>query len=171
MTKDKRTNGRKNQCVGHNWSVDKLTKRYKKYVDNGNSEHVSVVTDLSSPAPYTPCFQWKGSTQNGYAVVSRGHGKSKLRVHILSARLKHGRFPDHSEVTSHLCHNKLCVNPDHLVIEKIKANNARIGCIGYFEDDDTGNVFCVCQHSPRCLVRDAVNFTGQEPFKLEVVPK
>ena len=112
------------------------------------------------------CWIWQGSTQNGYPSVSRGHAKSKVKIHMLALYMATGQLPEPREVSSHLCHNKLCINPDHLVIESIVANSRRNGCICSMIDD-RGNQWNLCPHEPRCLRRDTANLNGFTPTIIE----
>jgi len=79
----------------------------------------------------------------------------RISVHVL-ALVAAGRAPPVSPpprhptstkqafwVASHLCHNKSCTNPDHLIWEPNWANRQRDGCIG-------GNV---CVHVPYKCIR------------------
>jgi len=70
------------------------------------------------------CIYWTGITNNaGYGFVgfvwdenhtkpNRNHGM--MTVHRLAFMLEHDRLPAKRNV-NHTCHNKLCVNPAHLV--------------------------------------------------------
>ncbi|MGP9528593.1 HNH endonuclease [Glutamicibacter sp. AOP5-A2-18] len=66
------------------------------------------------------CWIWKGPVKpNGYATVSM-HGKNWY-VHRLSYALEYGSIPDGLEL-DHICHNRKCVNPDHLQAVTHKQN-------------------------------------------------
>ena len=71
------------------------------------------------------CTEWTGVTSNiGYGFIGftyadgvlapsgRKHGM--MTTHRLAFMVHHGRAPGQRNV-NHTCHNKLCVNPDHLV--------------------------------------------------------
>lgn len=78
----------------------------------------------------------------GYAQVSvKGVADKKVLAHVLAFWVAHGPFlaADGLDV-SHLCHNPLCVNPEHLVRESKEANQRRKGCPG------TIRCPCPCGH-------------------------
>ena len=102
------------------------------------------------------CVLWIGS-RDGH-----GYGKKKLkwpdlevqkveRVHRVAYCLKNRliRLPHTDEEgtlldVSHIYHNKLCINPDHLVLETHHFNMSRIHC--HFSGT------CSLEHSPPCLL-------------------
>lgn len=70
------------------------------------------------------CWIWCGGTQSrGYGSATDGTGKSML-AHRASWELHRGAIPD-GQTVDHLCHNKLCVNPEHLELVPLRVNCAR----------------------------------------------
>lgn len=65
------------------------------------------------------------------------------------------------ETVSHLCHNNLCHNPKHLVVEDLDVNKARNGCPG-----PTGG----CQHVPKCLMQGPFATNGDNPGIIPNIP-
>lgn len=64
-------------------------------------------------------------------------------THIVLAH--HGCYPPHSCAQgSHICNNRYCVNPDHLIWQLPWDNCSRNGC-HYF------NYFDECPHDPPCI--------------------
>lgn len=68
----------------------------------------------------SPCDEWVGRVQSaGYGVIYRpvsryGRGDGKLLlVHRVVYEEEVGPIPPGMQV-HHTCHNKLCINPDHL---------------------------------------------------------
>lgn len=63
-------------------------------------------------APPHACWEWLGSrTDAGYSQLKvKGRG---VYVHRLSYEMHNGSVPE-GLVVRHTCHNRTCVNPDHL---------------------------------------------------------
>lgn len=94
----------------------RLSKQFQKYIADENS-----------------CRTWRGRTDAyGYGEMQfqfRGV-RLCLKVHRVVYALAH---PDVSLANvacdiSHLCHNRLCVNPEHLSPEPHSINNNRLVC-------------------------------------------
>ena len=77
------------------------------------------------------CKLWSGTQRNGYGILEfRFRGKKiKIPVHRLAYYLHnncHQLSPDIH--VSHLCHDKLCCNVEHLSYEPQRINNKRQTC-------------------------------------------
>lgn len=75
-----------------------------------------------------------GSNGYGFIRVSWPEEGSKVeRVHrvalMVEMRLTRSQFPGANLEVSHLCHEKLCVNPMHLSLEPHATNQERIHCM------------------------------------------
>lgn len=90
----------------------------------------------------------KSGRSNDYRQV-RFKG-TKYYVHNVAAwykiRLQQLPIPDVKLEVSHLCHQRLCYNPKHLVFEDGLQNKSRLCCELYKE---VNGYFC--PHSPTCL--------------------
>jgi hypothetical protein len=93
-------------------------------------------------------FSLDSITDDGYGffmISFRGRPRKKIRVHRLAyiAHLTEALTPD--QHVSHLCHNKLCTNLEHLLLEsqKQKINNRR----NYCKNRDK----CNRRHYPYCI--------------------
>ena len=150
---DRRRLGRNNQCVLHECTDAQLAEMWKTAQSSLQSENEDG------------CRFWTGSTANGYPSLSRGHAKSKIRVHILSVFMQRKELPGSSEVCSHLCHEKLCCNPNHIVIESIIENSRRNRCLCKLQMPD-GTSWNLCPHEPRCLKIDRSNLGEFTPSLL-----
>jgi len=74
----------------------------------------------------TGCFVWVGAVfnHNGHKRPRiRRNYKDKYAVNFICDELK-GPLPK-GLTRSHICKNKLCVNPDHIVYETLQENVAR----------------------------------------------
>ena len=59
----------------------------------------------------TDCILWTGAQTNGYGTG--WNGTRTEQAHRLAYRAAYGEIPDGYHV-HHECHNRLCVNPEHL---------------------------------------------------------
>lgn len=83
------------------------------------------------------CVLWKGGVgSNGYGFIRVSwpeEGSKVERVHrvalMVEMRLTRSQFPGANLEVSHLCHEKLCVNPMHLSLEPHATNQERIHCM------------------------------------------
>jgi hypothetical protein len=150
---DKRRFGRKNITVLATLSEVEAADAWSK------ARHCVQITELG-------CHVYTGSNQNGYPSLSRGHAKSKIKLHMLAYFVAHDVYPASDQVVSHLCHNKMCINKDHLVIESISKNSRRNGCLHRLATES--GAWNLCPHQPRCLARDVGNLPGE--FAPTVVP-
>ena len=69
------------------------------------------------------CIIWGGNT-SGYAPMQYGvltFRNGRRGAHRVAYELKHGTIPRGMDV-DHLCHTRLCVNPDHLRLATRKQN-------------------------------------------------
>ena len=105
------------------------------------------------------CCLWNGPVYDRRITTSYGrcrnpfqcqnlnqNKKSHLKVHkLLYMCMNHVTcLPENMEV-SHLCHNKLCIRSDHLVLETHAQNMMRITC--------KNNGWCTEAHGgPTCLL-------------------
>lgn len=108
------------------------------YQDKGRDEFPGSGTYLKlrdkllkqiADVPETPCKIWTGSlTTAGYAgnVSKAVRGKSKeLCAYQIACEQQNGPRPVGAQA-SHLCHNKLCYEPSHLIWETAKQNQHRV---------------------------------------------
>lgn len=97
------------------------------------TEREQLLAAILKNTEITPkCHIWKSKPDKcGYGrlyFTFRGVRKSFL-VHRLKYFLENsGNFISPAEQVSHLCHNKLCVNPTHLSLEPDKINKRRNVC-------------------------------------------
>lgn len=61
---------------------------------------------------------------------------------------------------SHLCHRQSCCRPDHLTLEDHNTNVSRNGCSAYLLNTETGELYCVCKHTPNCITQ--INFSRND---------
>lgn len=68
------------------------------------------------------CWNWTGSSvQNGYGKFYLGGVRREVLSHRLSIEWANGPIPEGMDV-DHKCHNRACVNPDHLRLTTRKQN-------------------------------------------------
>jgi len=88
-------------------------------------------------------------TNKGYCQPSL-LGKKPMVLHRISYIAQYGSPAANLEI-SHLCHNSLCCNPDHLFAEPGLLNNARKGCAVWVtcphqHPDQLQHIVWVCSH-------------------------
>jgi hypothetical protein len=85
-------------------------------------------------APNASCHMWTAAHSGDYGVMKvqwPGCKKKLGYAHRISFILSHlNAFPTYNPVNniSHLCHNPLCVNPEHLSHEPYTVNARRKNC-------------------------------------------
>ena len=109
------------------------------------------------------CWLFTGSNNtDGYGQVfvkpnSKLHMKGRsaqqaLLLHILSYLSLRSSDFDTKHHISHLCSNRSCFNPEHLVAEDARQNNSRKGCPGNISCSECGKPAYSCPHQPNCIV-------------------
>lgn len=157
---DQRSLGRSNLPVVSAWSHEERILFWREHKGKR-----TILLNDQEPIPFSECHIWTGSVNNGYPVVSMGHGVSKPKMHHLAVYYATGSLPTSKQVVAHLCNRKLCINPLHLAVVTTGNNSARIGCPLYFQAPNSQDVWITCPHTPRCLRRDTDNLTDYEPYK------
>ena len=102
------------------------------------------------------CILWSGSCdRHGYGrktVTWCTTGKLKVELAHIVAYMLHKKLTELPRTNdagdlmdiSHRCHEKLCINPDHLVLEPHSQNMLRDACFR------RGS--CTMEHSPPCIL-------------------
>ena len=106
------------------------------------------------------CMTTTASTNtDGYSQVwfkpkslEKDSGRSSQKAFLLHiiAFIAFNEVYDPGMHVSHLCDNRRCFNPKHLVQESPQVNNSRKNCLGEIHCA-RGHVHPVCRHQPRCI--------------------
>jgi Zinc-binding loop region of homing endonuclease len=84
--------------------------------------------EVTVNAGMSPCWTYtsfRGLGPNNRAIVRFGREKPTTNYRLTCDLVK-GRLPE-GVTCSHICHNPLCANPDHVVYETLRENMARKG--------------------------------------------
>lgn len=100
------------------------------------------------------CIIHRGHRMNGYPVTSvrlSRNGSAKIALHQLAILQGDWESPivEKGMTASHLCHNPMCIRPEHLCTETIHQNSSRNHCQSWIRVD--GKLYHVCPHEPKCL--------------------
>lgn len=100
------------------------------------------------------CWIDQGLHQNSYPSASYSHTAANIQVSHLALRVTNGVVPHkvNRETASHLCHNKSCIRPDHIIIESVGQNGRRNGCLAFVKCGNCQTRINACGHTPRCLL-------------------
>ena len=73
------------------------------------------------------CVIWGGSKNgSGYGkLLATYEGEQHTYAHRLSYRIHHGEIPEGMHI-DHICHEKSCINPDHLRLASNKQNHENL---------------------------------------------
>lgn len=82
----------------------------------------------------TGCVLYTGTlNESGYGIMSYG-----LLAHRFSYAMAHGQLPQKGRTVSHICHNRNCVAPAHLISESQKDNVGRSAKLGRVRGPSNG---------------------------------
>lgn len=88
-----------------------------------------ALLDRVGPESSSGCWPWIGAfTQNGYGTYTVSANRS-VRAHRAIFMLHHRRPIQDGMTLHHVCENRACVNPGHLV-EMTQEENQRVGAFG-----------------------------------------
>jgi len=113
--------------------------------------------DTESP---NGCWNWTGKIHSrcGYGMMSMGSTEAgEAYAHRVSYVVFRGEIPEGS-IIDHRCHNRACVNPDHLRLSNLKLNNenraganknSKSGARGVYPNKKTGRWEVQITHNRR----------------------
>lgn len=76
------------------------------------------------------CILWTGQQKFGYGILEFRFRRQKVKLRVHRVRMYIHTSCTHmgDNHVSHLCHNKLCINIEHLSCEPASINNRRQVC-------------------------------------------
>ncbi|KAJ5933305.1 zinc-binding loop region of homing endonuclease-domain-containing protein [Penicillium verrucosum] len=92
----------------------------------------------------------KPTKRNGYIQLS-WKGANKFAVMQQVVLWATGRQARAGEDASHLCHQKQCVNGDHVIPEAKQLNQVRKGCRVWVDCNHCERKIFLCCHEPPCI--------------------
>ncbi len=102
------------------------------------------------------CWEWQGSKcSDGYGNFTTHHKGKTYKAHRYSYEQIVETVPE-GMVLDHICHNRSCVNPDHLRVVTRKQNGENrlgpridntTGFLGVHLNKKTGKYYCVVAHN------------------------
>jgi len=135
-------------------AVDRITlEKATELWDRYRAE--AVVEDNGHPHDESlHCWILDKHLQNGYPVASYSRTEANIPVSHLALRVTLGESPHHAkrQTASHLCHNKRCIRPEHIIIESIGLNGRRNGCLAFVTCGGCGAKTNACGHEPVCIL-------------------
>jgi len=133
----------------------------QEQVESLYNKMVNFSFETNSTGAETKCVEFKTGLQGvgtvtpkGYIQIGLSKVKSKFFAHQIAYAAKHGvdKLPtDRIMHISHLCHNKRCINPNHLTLEKDSVNRSRNYCLYKVWCENCEEQMLVCNHVPPCL--------------------
>lgn len=111
----------------------------------------------------------KESKENGYVQVSWA-GVNKFAVLQEVVVWANGSYVRAGEDASHLCHQKKCLNLQHIIPEEKQRNQARKGCRVWVDCNHCEKKIFVCFHEPPCI-KYCAGYRDHEHFLSEGICK
>lgn len=109
------------------------------------------------PDSRADCWEWQSTlNDNGYGRFSTDGGK--IAAHRFAYEVVHGPIAD-GLVIRHMCHNRRCCNPNHLLAGTAK-DNAK-------DAMDAGRFSLGTVNGNAKLTPDAINYIRQNPDKMK----
>ena len=137
-------------------------RRWLKYGDPNGGNWIPSGTDRfwSKVSKSSSCWEWNST------INDRGYGVYRLdgrmvRAHRLAYEMRVGSIPE-GLVLDHTCHNRSCVNPDHLRPVTNKQNIEHRN--GPNRDNKTSGILGVSWHKRKKLWRTSVTHHGTRHY-------
>lgn len=134
---------------------------YNEEIGNQRAKSIIQKKRSESSTNNKDCWLFEGSKNtDGYAQVFMkpnsclkfvGRKAQKAFLLHIVAQLSKSEQNQTTDNVSHLCNERACFNPDHLVNESPKNNNSRKGCPGTIFCNHCSMISYICPHSPECI--------------------
>lgn len=143
-------------------AVERIKNNAQQQPNNNESNSMGCIITSYSSKCETPSGKKKSTS--AYPVIGVKHGKGSrvsmsVPCHMVIAidkQIKKGvteMWDTNEYQVSHECHNKQCVNPDHIEVIPTVQNREKsnMSCVGKVECPVCNVNFLICPHPTKCL--------------------
>lgn len=110
------------KAQGQRYGARERAKRETPLTPDQRREAVALLAQRSARDADTGCLTWDRTGPGGYGHLTF---RGRQLAHRLAWEVRHGPIPE-GRVIDHLCHNRGCIEPDHLRVATREQNNRNV---------------------------------------------